>query len=278
MSDAPGVKTRRLAESGESHRSIESDWALSNRFTISRRGDVPSSDEGCRWPRRSCLCTPVLRDRSAWPVLSGLSWRHKTGWTGRGILRGTRRPRPIRLRRASRRRLRLLPGQTVLRSSSSASSSGWRSYSSSETDGGWAAVAAAARPAWRAAAGVFEGGDRDRIAAVDGCGLIGVAAALGPINHESMSSPETSSGDAGLAGAAAPPWRAAAARRPGSRRRMSRATCTRSRSLSRHASAVKALPLTSVPLRLPRSRTKTVSPLMVNSACSRLTCSLFGRR
>src|SRR5271157_4652382 len=55
-------------------------------------------------------------------------------------------------------------------------------------------------------------------------------------------------------------------------------TWTRSRSLSLHASVVRALPLTSVPFRLPRSRTITALDWMVNSACSRLTCTLFGLR
>src|SRR5271157_5750289 len=55
-------------------------------------------------------------------------------------------------------------------------------------------------------------------------------------------------------------------------------TWTRSRSLSLHASVVRALPLTSVPFRLPRSRTITALDSIVNSACSRLTCSLFGLR
>src|SRR3954453_881326 len=55
-------------------------------------------------------------------------------------------------------------------------------------------------------------------------------------------------------------------------------TCTRSRSLRVHDSVVNALPLTRVPLRLPRSRTIRVPASSVNSACSRLTCSLFGLR
>ena len=55
-------------------------------------------------------------------------------------------------------------------------------------------------------------------------------------------------------------------------------TWTRSRSLSLHASVVRALPLTSVPFRLPKSRTITALDSIVNSACSRLTCSLFGLR
>ena len=54
-------------------------------------------------------------------------------------------------------------------------------------------------------------------------------------------------------------------------------TCTRSRSFS-WQDAVNTLPLTSVPLRLPRSLTTTESAPMVNSACSRLTNSLLGRR
>ncbi len=54
-------------------------------------------------------------------------------------------------------------------------------------------------------------------------------------------------------------------------------TCTRSRSFSVY-DPVSALPLTSVPLRLPRSRTDTLSGVTENSACSRLTSSLFGRR
>src|SRR5208283_3042796 len=77
-------------------------------------------------------------------------------------------------------------------------------------------------------------------------------------------------GVAGLAAALGASWIETA--------KVSGPTWTRSRSLSLHASVVRALPLTSVPFRLPKSRTITALDSIVNSACSRLTCSLFGLR
>ena len=93
-----------------------------------------------------------------------------------------------------------------------------------------------------------------------------------------MSSVEMSSGDIGLAGLPRPPLPlagdATASRTYGDGEGQGSNACTKSRSLSLQTSVVRALPLTRVPLRTaPRSRTTMDSPLMVNSACSRLTCS-----